>query len=85
MQTVYGKLCAVVAKRAAMQKVPTVLCAGALRGDTTELEKRFSGVFSIASGPGTLESAIAATSVNLRRAGANLAALASVFSSQGVD
>ena len=85
VQTVYGKLCAVVAKRAAMQKVPTVLCAGALRGDTTELEKRFSGVFSIASGPGTLESAIAATSENLRRAGANLAALASVFSSQGVD
>ena len=79
VQTVYGKLCAVVAERAAAQKTPTVLCAGALRGDTAELEKRFSGVFSIASGPGTLENAMATTSENLRRAGANLAALASVF------
>jgi glycerate kinase len=85
VQTAYGKLCAVVAERAAAQKVPTALCAGALRGDTSELEKRFSGVFSIASGPGTLENAMAATGENLRRAGANLAALASVFSSKGVD
>ena len=79
-QTVCGKLCAVVAERAAEAQVPTVLCAGALRGDTSELEKLFSGVFSIAAGPGTLDDAIAATRENLRRAGANLAKLASVFS-----
>ena len=79
-QTVYGKLCAVVAERAESAGVPTVLCAGALRGDTSALEKRFSGVFSIAAGPGSLEAAIAATRENLRRAGANLAKLASVFS-----
>ena len=78
-QTVYGKLCAVVAERAEAAHVPTVLCAGALRGDTSALEKRFAGVFSIAAGPGSLESAIAATRENLRRAGANLARLASAF------
>ena len=79
-QTVYGKLCAVTAERAAAAGVPTVLCAGALRGDTSALEKRFAGVFSIAAGPGTLEDAIAATRENLRRAGANLARVASAFS-----
>ncbi len=79
-QTVCGKLCAVVAEHAARAGVKTVLCAGALRGDTVPLEKVFSGVFSIAAGPGTLEAAIAATGENLRRAGANLAKLASAFS-----
>jgi len=79
-QTAYGKLCAVAAERAEAAKVPTVLCAGALRGDTSALEKRFAGVFSIAAGPGTLDAAIAATRENLRRAGANLARLASAFS-----
>ena len=79
-QTAYGKLCAVVAERAEAANVPTVLCAGALRGDTSALEKRFAGVFSIASGPGSLDAAIAATRENLRRAGANLAKLASAFS-----
>lgn len=79
-QTAYGKLCAVVAEHAEAAKVPTVLCSGALRGDTYLLEKRFSGVFSIAAGPGSLADAIAATHENLRRAGANLAKLASAFS-----
>ena len=79
-QTAYGKLCAVVAERAETAQVPTVLCAGALRGDTSALEKRFDGVFSIAAGPGPLDAAIAATRENLRRAGANLARLASAFS-----
>ena len=81
-QTVCGKLCAVVAEHAAKAGVPTVLCAGALRGDTAPLEQVFSGVFSIAAGPGTLESAIAATEANLRRAGANLAKLATAFSAK---
>lgn len=81
-QTAYGKLCAVAAERAEAAKVPTVLCAGALRGDTSALEKRFAGVFSIAAGPGTLDAAIAATRENLRRAGANLARLASAFSAK---
>ena len=79
-QTAYGKLCAVAAERAEAANVQTVLCAGALRGDTSALEKRFAGVFSIAAGPGTLDAAIAATRENLRRAGSNLARLASAFS-----
>ena len=84
-QTVCGKLCAVAARTAAEAGVPAVLCSGALRGDVSELRKLFAAVFSIASGPGTLDEAIAATEENLRRAGANLAGLSGVFSGKGVD
>lgn len=79
-QTVCGKLCSVVAKHAAASRVPAVLCSGALRGGTHELERMFSAVLSIAAGPGDLADAIAATEENLRRAGSNLAKLASAFS-----
>jgi len=72
-QTVCGKLCAVAAGTAAAAGVPAVLVSGALKGNTAELEKLFSGVFSIAAGPGTLTDAIAATTENLRRMGSNLA------------
>ena len=78
-QTVCGKLCAVAAEYARREGVPTVLCSGALRGDTAPLETLFAGVFSIAAGPGSLDDAIAATRENLRRCGANLAGLARVF------
>ena len=79
-QTVCGKLCSVVAKHSSAAGVPAVLCSGALHGGTAELERVFAAVFSIAAGPGTLDAAIAATGENLRRAGANIAGLASAFS-----
>jgi len=78
-QTVCGKLPAVAAETARKIGVPTVLCSGALRGDTAPLEAVFAGVFSIAAGPGSLDDAIAATRANLRRCGANLAGLAQTF------
>jgi glycerate kinase len=75
-QTVCGKLCSCVAHAAHAQGVPVMLFSGALRGDTRSLEAVFDGCYSIASGPGTLENAIAATAENLRRAGANVARIA---------
>lgn len=75
-QTVNGKLCFCVAEAAHRCGVPVMLFSGALRGDTSELERVFDGCFSIASGPGTLADAIASTAENLRRAGANLARIA---------
>lgn len=72
-QTACGKLCSQVAAAARSCGVPVMLFSGALRGDTSQLEKLFDGCFSIASGPGKLEDAIASTAENLRRAGANVA------------
>ena len=76
-QTVCGKLCACVAEAAAGHRIPTVLISGALRGDTTALEKIFCGCYSIAPGPVSLDEAIAGTGKNLRRMAANLAELIS--------
>lgn len=81
-QTVCGKLPAVAAEAARAAGVPTVLCSGALRGDTADLEALFAAVFSIAAGPGSLDDAIAATGTNLRRCGANLAGLARTFAGE---
>ena len=78
-QTLCGKLCAVVAARAAKEGVPAVLVSGAVKGDIPALEKVFSGVFSISPGAVSLEEAMENTAENLRLAGANLAALADVF------
>ena len=74
-QTAFGKLCACVAEAAHREGMPTVLCSGALRGDTTPLEKVFDGCFSISPGAVTLDEAIAGTGRNLRRMGASLAHL----------
>ena len=78
-QTLCGKLPAVAAAHGAKFNVPTVLCSGAVKGDTRELEKVFAGVFSISHGAVTLDEAIARTAENLRRTAANLAALANAF------
>ena len=78
-QTLCGKLPAVAAAHGAQRGVPAVLCSGALKGDCSALEKVFSGVFSISPGAVTLDEAIAATALNLRLTGANLAALATVY------
>ena len=78
-QTLCGKLPAVAAAHGAKFIVPTVLCSGAVKGDTRELEKVFAGVFSISHGAVTLDEAIARTAENLRRTAANLAALANAF------
>ncbi|MBR2344950.1 MAG: glycerate kinase [Lentisphaeria bacterium] len=75
-QTVCGKLCACVAQAAHAVGVPVMLFSGALRGDTRSLEAVFDGCYSIASGPGSLENAMASTAENLRRAGANVARIA---------
>ena len=74
-QTACGKLCACVAHAAHAHKVPVILFSGALRGQTAKLAALFDGCFSIASGPGELSEAIAATAENLRRAGENTAKL----------
>ncbi|MBE6399059.1 MAG: glycerate kinase [Lentisphaerae bacterium] len=74
-QTACGKLCAGVAQAAHERNVPVILFSGALRGDTAKLTELFDGCFSIASGPGDLSEAIAATAENLRRAGVNCAKL----------
>jgi len=82
-QTLCGKLCAVVAARAAEAHVPAVLVSGAVRGDIPALEKVFSGVFSISPGAISLAEAMENTAANLRLAGADLAALADIFGNGG--
>ncbi len=74
-QTLHGKLCSVVAAHGAKLKVPVVLCSGSIGGDASPLLEHFAGVFSIASGPGALADAIAATRENLFRMGVSLAGL----------
>lgn len=74
-QTAYGKLCARVAEKAAEYGVPTILVSGALRGDTSMLEKLFCGCFSISPGAVSLDEAIAGTRKNLLRTGSNIARL----------
>ena len=79
-QTLCGKLPAVIAACAAKAGVPAVLCSGALKGDLCALEKVFTGVFSVSIGAVALEEALRGSADNLRLTGANLAALATVFS-----
>ena len=74
-QTAAGKLPMAAARRAARLGVPAALVSGALADDAAALCDDFSVVMSIASGPGPLEAALAQTAANLRRAGANIAAL----------
>ena len=75
-QTACGKLGAQVAAAARGRGVPVMLFSGALRGDIRALEDLFDGCYSIAAGPGPLETAMADTAENLRRAGANVARIA---------
>ena len=72
-QSLDGKLCAVVAARAAKRRVRTILCSGSIEPDFRAA--CFAGCFSIASGPGTLEQAFEQTPENLRRMGRNLAGI----------
>ncbi len=72
-QTVCGKLCARIADTAAAKGVSTVLCSGALRGDVKILRSKFSGCFSISSGPSSLEEAISKTAENLEDTANSLA------------
>ena len=74
-QTAAGKLPAAAARRAAKLGVPAALVSGALTDDAAGLYELFSAVMSISSGPGPLAAALARTEENLRRAGANIAAL----------
>ena len=79
-QTACGKLCSSIALAAADAGVPTVLLSGALKGDCTELEKLFSGCFSISRGVCTLDEALENTGENLKKSAASLAALVSGIS-----
>ncbi len=81
-QTAGGKLCAEVAKAAAAAGVPVALCSGAIVGGDDGVRQLFNAAISIASGPSSLEEAIAATRINLRRTGA---ALAGIFSAGETD
>ena len=73
-QSLDGKLCSVVAARAARAGVGTILCSGALEPGLDS--KLFAAMFSIGSGPVSLAEAFAQTPENLRRMGRNLANLA---------
>ncbi len=72
-QSLDGKLCAVVAARAAERNVRTILCSGSIEPDFRAV--CFAGCFSIASGPGTLAQALEQTPENLRRMGRSLAGI----------
>ena len=72
-QSACGKLCSVVARHCRQLGVPVVLASGALTEGSERLEDLFDGVFSIASGPGKLDAAMAATEQNLQAFGRNFA------------
>lgn len=73
-QTACGKLCSEIAIAAKSRGVPTVLVSGALKGDCADLEKLFSGCFSISRGVCTLDEALASTRENLEKTASALAA-----------
>ena len=73
-QTLSGKLPFVVAEEAAARRIPCVLLSGRI-ADCELLREHFTAVWSLASGPCTLEEAIRSTPENLFRAGANLAGM----------
>lgn len=74
-QTAHGKICAVIAQAAKEFEVPAVLVSGALLGDLSGLEPLFCAMFSVSSGPGDLDSALAQTPANLIRMGRSIAGL----------
>ncbi len=78
-QTRFGKLPAVVARRAAKQGIPTILVSGGLAPDAETLRRDFAALFSLATGPGTLDEALRSTAENLRRMGRNLAGMTSLI------
>ena len=73
--TAFGKLPAVVAELAREEGVPAVLVSGGLRGDTTELEKVFAGVFAICSDAMPLAAAMERAAGDLQRTARNVARL----------
>ncbi len=75
LQTLQGKLCRMVSKKAAEFNVPCVLCSGAIGRNSAALFDHFAAVFSIAARPGTLTEAMADTAENLQNMGANLAGI----------
>ncbi|QSH40880.1 glycerate kinase [Lentisphaerota bacterium ZTH] len=74
-QTADGKLCAVIAAAASQAKVPAVLVSGALKGDLSGLDNRFTAMLSTTALPCNLEAAMQQTPENLLRQGRNIAAL----------
>ena len=66
-QTAHGKLCARVADHAHAAEVPVILLSGALGKKAEVLNDAFDAVLALASGPTSLEKALADTPDNLRR------------------
>ncbi len=81
-QSASGKLCAVVARRAARAGVPTILCSGSLGPGSELLEAEFAGCFSCSVGPEPPAEALAATRERLTRFSRNLARLLTSNSSR---
>jgi len=73
-QTLHGKLPVVIAEKAREQNKIVILLSGAVL-DMDHLLPKFDAVFSIASGPGSLEDALANTAENLYAYGLNIASL----------
>lgn len=57
-QTLYGKAPGFIAEIANKHNVPTVLISGSLGGETSALQKKFSGCYSIQKQPITLKDSI---------------------------
>lgn len=75
-QTLRGKVCAGVAKRAAAHDVPCVILSGAVDGDFSQLYSQgVTAVFSISPGPRTLTEAYAAVEDDLATAAENVVRL----------
>lgn len=74
-QTASGKLCAVIADAAKRSGVPVALVSGAIDGNPDEFVKRFDATFSVSTGPGPLEKALASARNDLQLMGRNIAAL----------
>lgn len=76
-QTLSGKLCFKVAETAGSHNVPTIVISGSVDGDPELLLNHFSAVFSIVSGPCTLETAIREARKNLFRTAVSVGKLLS--------
>ncbi len=76
-QSLDGKLCGAVARRARRIGVRCILVSGAIAPELAEHTGEYSALFSIAAGPGPLEEALSSAPANLRRIGRNLATLLS--------
>ena len=74
-QSLKGKLCGVIARRARRAGGATILVSGALGRDFRDPDHLFAAAFSIAAGPGPFAEALTQTREKLVRMGRNLAGI----------